>query len=672
MSNGLKTSQSHLQTLLTALTMACGRSTKTALSQYAEESQSDSSFEEVQVLYPMYTLPMEKFFLMTVVRPHEELLSEGQLVEYSSDIGKSMFVSHQWLSDAHPDPHGEQLKVLQEALQNVISGAVKALTHFTVELVRGRIHAFTSAELKTQPIFLWYDFCSCPQLSERWGEAENCTRSDSDQSPVTVRSSKSSKSMTDNPFRAQQRAIASIPYYVQNCHFFIALCPMLQDENSATLNRYTWAERGWCRAEKMVRELSNDDGLVLMVQSPTHLTFMPAWESFVSSPGDGQFTEPQDLMVVSQMLQKLLVTKLKGFLKRRQLHKFRFFLNQQRTRFRNCPLALVNGLLVDAGTSDIVGSFLLQNGFETVHDRDKEGWSPLCYAAMNGEPELIEGLLLKLADPNDSTHKQDQTGMMLPKGTPVVSLCATFTNNEALKVLLRARADPNKRDGMSRSTPLFYTAYGDNVEAIDILMEFGADPHLKHQAFADIALDVASALGSRRVVEKLLQITPPSPHLLHFAVMVDGGHPRLVQTLIDSKVNINEEYAPAGPSAWRMKLLYHFFTAKHIICGASIFSSISYHHRGATPLMLSFLSGHFAAAEVLLDAGARLHLQNSRGRTALDFAMGNCAPASLLQRMQGIQALPRTELSTPRSLDFEGLAPEIQEQINEECITCSF
>ena len=116
----------------------------------------------------------------------------------------------------------------------------------------------------------------------------------------------------------------------------------------------------------MVRELSNDDGLVLMVQSPTHLTFMPAWESFVSSPGYGQFTQPQDLMEVSQMLQKLLVTKLKGFLKHRQLHKFRFLLNQQRTRFRNCPLALVNGLLVDTGTSDIVASFLLQNGFETA------------------------------------------------------------------------------------------------------------------------------------------------------------------------------------------------------------------------------------------------------------------------------------------------------------------
>ncbi len=657
--------------LTALLAMACCRSTKTALARYAEESRSDSSFEEVKVVHPMYTLPMEKFFLMTVVRPHEELLSEGQLVEYSSDIGKSMFVSHQWLSDVHPDPHGEQLKVLQEALQNVISGAVKALTHFTVELVRGRIHAFTSAELQAQPIFIWYDFCSCPQLSERWGEAENCTLSDSEGTPLTMTAVRSSKSMTENPFRAQQGAIASIPSYVQNCHFFIALCPVLQDENSSTLNRYTWAQRGWCRAEKMTRELSNDDGLVLMVQSPTHLTFMPAWESLVSSPGDGQFTEPKDLVVVSQMLQKLFLTKLKGFLKRRQLHKFRFFLNQQGTRFRNCPLEPVNGLLIGEEKSDIVGSFLLQNGFETVHDRDREGWSPLCYAAMNGDPELVEGLLLKLADPNDSSHKQDQEGMMLPKGTPVVALCVAFTNNEALKVLLRARADPNKRDGMSRSTPLFYTSFSDNVEAIDILMEFSADPQLKHQAFADVALDTACALGSRRVMEKLLQITTPSPHLLHYALMVEGGHPRLVQTLIDSKVNINEQYVPSGPSAWRMKMLYHLFTAKHIICGASIFSTISYHHRGATPLMLSFLSGHFTAADVLLDAGARIDLQNSRGRTALDFAIANRAPASLLQRMQNIQALPSTEFPT-QCFEFEGLAPDIQEQINEECITCSF
>ena len=85
--------------------------------------------------------------------------------------------------------------------------------------------------------------------------------------------------------------------------------------------RYSWAQRGWCRAEKMARELSaGRDGLILLaadqtwrffnvigfltnkylvdyaglsidssaeVESPQHLTWLPSWEAFLSGPGSG-------------------------------------------------------------------------------------------------------------------------------------------------------------------------------------------------------------------------------------------------------------------------------------------------------------------------------------------------------------------------------------------------
>ena len=41
-----------------------------------------------------------------------------------------MFVSHQWISDCHPDPHYQQLKVLQDALRNLLSGKVPLKPHF--------------------------------------------------------------------------------------------------------------------------------------------------------------------------------------------------------------------------------------------------------------------------------------------------------------------------------------------------------------------------------------------------------------------------------------------------------------------------------------------------------------------------------------------------------------
>ena len=41
-------------------------------------------------------------------------------------------------------------------------------------------------------------------------------------------------------------------------------------------------------------------------------------------------------------------------------------------------------------------------------------------------------------------------------------------------------------------------------------------------------------------------------------------------------------------------------------------SKVSYHHNGATPLMLAILTGKFSAASILLHAGARVDLRNAR------------------------------------------------------------
>ena len=58
-----------------------------------------------------------------------------------------------------------------------------------------------------------------------------------------------------------------------------------------------------------------------------------------------------------------------------------------------------------------------------------------------------------------------------------------------------------------------------------------------------------------------------------------------------------------------------------------------YHLHGATPLMLSMLSRSFPAAQVLLAAGARLELRNSRGKTAFDLAVEQQAPLLLLSKL---------------------------------------
>ena len=592
--------------------MACTHSAKekTALIRHLEElKRKDVSLSnKPEMIYPMYTVPLDALLIMKEVRPHQELLQEAILVEYKSNLGKAMFVSHQWLTATHPDPKFQQLKVLQTALKNVFSGSCKIRCDVTLEFRWGR-NGYSQGELKAAPIFVWYDYFSCPQ-------------------PMADQMSKV-KSIVFNPLEDLRRAIASIPAYVASCHFFVALCPMLQTDG-IELNQYTWARRGWCRAEKMAWELSDRHGLVLMVDSPEHLTLLPVWESFQTSPGDGEFSVPSDIEVVGEIMRSLLRTKLQGFLQKGDLHNYRFYLNQQRIRFRNCHIEPLDALIPELPGAEILEAFLHQNGFLSIRDRDQAGWSPICYAAMNGDPQLVEALLSNGADPNDCIfHPKSEA--LIYAGTTVLAIAAGFGSNEVVRLLLCAKAKPNQRDSavMGGGTSLHVTTLSDNAEGVRILLEARGDPSLR-RAYPNDVLEIACAMGAINVIKELLPQKMTSQHLLHWALINRGGSPDVISTLLLARMDPNEQYYA---TRFRFKVAFSLFQAKNHIFKASQCSSwgtICYHLHGATPLMLSMLSRSFPAAQVLLNAGARLDLKNCRGQSVFDFAVDQQAPLSLL------------------------------------------
>ncbi len=592
--------------------MACTASAKekTALVRHLEElKRRDVSISnKPEMIYPMYTVPLDALLIMKEVRPHQELLQDAILVEYQSNLGKAMFVSHQWLTATHPDPKFQQLKVLQTALKNVFSGTCKIRCDVTLEFRWGR-NGYSQSELQAAPIFVWYDYFSCPQ-------------------PMADQMSKV-KSIVFNPLEDLRRAIASIPAYVATCHFFVALCPMLQTDG-IELNQYTWARRGWCRAEKMAWELSDRHGLVLMVDSPEHLTLLPVWESFQTSPGDGEFSVPSDVKVVGEIMRSLLRTKLQGFLQKGDLHNYRFYLNQQRIRFRNCFIEPLDALIPELPGAEILEAFCHQNGFLNIRNRDHAGWSPLCYAAMNGDPQLVEALLSNGADPNDRIFHQKSEALIYA-GTTVLAIAAGFGSNEVVRLLLCAKAKPNQRDSavMGGGTSLHVTTLSDNAEGVRILLEARGDPSLR-RVYPNDVLEIACAMGAINVIKELLPQKMTSQHLLHWALINRGGSPDVISTLLLARMDPNEQYYA---TRFRFKVAFSLFQAKNHFFKASQCSSwgtICYHLHGATPLMLSMLSRSFPAARVLLNAGARLDLKNCRGQSVFDFAVDQQAPLSLL------------------------------------------
>ena len=382
-------------------------------------------------------------------------------------------MSHQWAANRHPDPTGEKLKVLQEALGNILAGKAAASPAVEVEMLYGRVSPYSKAKLSSVHIYIWYDYFSVPQFNLE------------------------DESLNKDVCVDQPKAIASIPGYIAACEFFVALCPTMRHaDTSTTLNRYTWQKRGWCLSEKMTRELAKREGLILLIESPKQLSLLQAWDSLYYSPGDGDFTVESDRIVVAKIMKDMLQHTLQMDLSRGDLQNYRFYLHQQQVRFRHCETPALEGLLPSIG-EDSLAEFLHQSGFRSFDERDADGWSPLCYAAVQGSTELVSALLSKSADPNTVVSKSIRR-LYTAKNVPVVSLCAAFGNNEALRLLLDSRADPNQKEGRG-NPPLFYPSLADNVEGARILLKFGADP-----CYPDVNI---------RILGMNLPVLPPKQHI---------------------------------------------------------------------------------------------------------------------------------------------------------------
>ena len=545
-------------------------------------------------------------------------LQDGKLRHFDPAEGKAMFISHQWASEQHPDPDGEQLKVFIEAMSNLLEGNIKAVPNAYTEFVSTLLGwpQFAGSALSESRIFVWYDYFCIPQYI------------------VT----NTSRSLSQNSFEDQRNAIASIPSYINRCEFFVVVCPLMQHEtNGSNLNLHSWQSRGWCRTEAMIRDLSVRNGFVLFVESRRQVTVGSAWQSLFRAPGDGHFTVPSDRDVVGSMLQSMLRWKLEDFLRQGDFTAYRFLLNQQHFRLRKCDVAPVPGLVLQESEIEdhadaLVQQFLCQNGFSSICDRDKAGWSPLCYAAVNGNPELLTAMLRKRADPNDSLRKSYRAAYM-DKDSSALYICCRFGNNEAMRILLAAQANPSKADSLG-FTPLCAVAvFADNVEGARLLLQARADASAEN-GFGQTAFTVAATYGATRILKELLNLPTFADSsrsgILHDAVFVCQAPVEHISVLLEIGCDINE---PLHLRKMPNRLIYGFFTLRHFVKGKSAMSTLAYHHAGATPLMMSILANYYAASHLLIHAKARLDLQNSRHQTAFDLAIKTCAPDFLLQEL---------------------------------------
>ena len=131
---------------------------------------------------------------------------------------------------------------------------------------------------------------------------------------------------------------------------------------------------------------------------------------------------------------------------------------------------------------------------------DSAGFSPLHYAALNGDPALIQDLLTLQADPNQVTRKV-HPGLGFESGISPLCIPCSFKNNEAVQLLISAKGKVTSRAMIHR--PLHCAAGVNNTEAIQILLR--ARCPLDSNSLGSTALESATGFGSLEALDELLR-----------------------------------------------------------------------------------------------------------------------------------------------------------------------
>ena len=191
---------------------------------------------------------------------------------------------------------------------------------------------------------------------------------------------------------------------------------------------------------------------------------------------------------------------------------------------------------------------------------------------------------------------------------------------EALQLLLQHGADPNLRDEADNATALHLAAAHGNVESVRLLLDAGGDVH----GFGDLhrgnVIGWAARKGNEHVVDLLL--ARGARHHI-FSAMALGDH-ALVERLVEQE--------PECLSQRRSRFE----------CGQT-----PLHAAFAPPDGLGFLTGQpdYILLALLIDLGADLEAQDDKGRTPLEVALlrGDVEAARLLRAAGAIEPESRAE-----------------------------
>lgn len=224
-------------------------------------------------------------------------------------------------------------------------------------------------------------------------------------------------------------------------------------------------------------------------------------------------------------------------------------------------------MMAASGDSRAACDTLLKLGADTL-ESDKEGYTPMHYAAMNGNPEIIIRLLLNKLY-SQSANQNDSMPLLRAANSSLIELC---------EGLLK------EGDGINLSDERSLKIVSEQTKVLQAYIQKELIEIKNKQGVTPLFLTY-----SRRVCEILLKAGADR--------FTDQGNGNVLhRAVILNKVDV----------------IQLFSTDKQLINAKGI--------GGRTPLMIAAQLGNREICELLLKAGAEIHAMAKSGKTALQFA----------------------------------------------------
>ena len=258
--------------------------------------------------------------------------------------------------------------------------------------------------------------------------------------------------------------------------------------------------------------------------------------------------------------------------------------------------------------------------------RDREGNTPLVYAAGCGQIEAVNCLLKHGADPF----------LRGEHGWSLLHFAAQSGNVIIIETMLSKGLDIDARDETLGVTPLMVSIESGKLEAAKYLLEKGADKSLKTTPGKLPLLSIASVAGSIAAVEMLLS------HGCNIDARDSEGNTPLMRATRLGNTEVVEYLLAQGANPLLINTsdlgLLHLaaFSDNALTIKAVLSKNLDINASrtvlGITPLLFCLGQGKLEAANYLLAAGADENLKSKDGLTVLSAAAmsGNVAAIEML------------------------------------------